>query len=80
MRIDKYIDDVHTPTAALERIGCWLESIKNSMDGLDRAYFAQSVPQEHVWPEVGGSFNSLQMSVSWVLMAVDELVDRFLEK
>ena len=75
--INEIIDDVHTPAEAIERIGCLLASIKNSMDGLDRAYFSNSVPKEHEWPEVGGSFHSLQMSVSFVLMIIDELVDRF---
>lgn len=77
MRIDDYIDDVLTSTDALECIGGWLESIKDSMDCMDRAYFVQVPPEPDVWPELGGSFHSLQMSVSWVLLAIDELLKRF---
>ena len=77
MRIDEYINDVLTPTDALEHIGGWLEGIKNAMDCMDRAYFVQAPPEPVVWPEIGGSFHSLQMSVLWILLAIDELLKRF---
>ena len=80
MRISEIIDGVDTPIDAIERIGCLLGSIRYSMESLDRAYFSQALPDMSIWLELCGSFHSLQMSMTLVLMVTDELVDIFLKK
>lgn len=77
MRIEEYINDPFIPADAFEYVCGWLENIQNSMDALDRAYFVQAAPNPDVWREISGSFHSLQMAVSWVLLAADELLDHF---
>lgn len=80
MRIKEYISEPFSPTTAFEYLGGWLENIQNCMDALDRAYFAQALPDPEIWPEVSGSFHSLQMSLSWIVLAVDEFLTRLPEE